>query len=550
MTKLRNILIYAALLAGALIFAWPFLWMATTSIRLERELYSEKAHLWPESPAPHEVSPYVDTRYYRDVTGPRMEEAVGDIEGDLAGMNYAWPTDVDKGTLMQACAKGIYRQLRDSLPKEDWNEGADGLRKALAGQVTAGLVNVSVDQVRRALCVGELSIRWDDLREQKLAAGADVAKIWQVEGNARLVEGAGTTPCAEVDYDLGNGGAIELAHTFSTAFPVEHLKRIELSMRDDDSWNRLTLYVEMQGRLYKAERAHDLADDLWTLAFWQEPGADDQSTNKIHDWILLHPVDTGAQYESDPNKLRVRMELTRVSGAGAWWEKICRNYQMALNYVPFWRYVGTSLFIVILSLIGTLFSCSLVAYSFARLQWPGRNFCFALMLGTMMVPPQVTMIPYFLIIRTLGWYNTLYPLWIGNFFASAFSVFLLRQFLRGVPRDLEDAARIDGCGFWRIYWHIMLPLVRPTLAVIGIFTFMAAWNDFMGPLIYLSDERLYPLSLGLYALNVSTHGISTGAGSFGMMMAGSLLMTLPVIVTFFFAQRYFLKGVALTGMKG
>ena len=201
-------------------------------------------------------------------------------------------------------------------------------------------------------------------------------------------------------------------------------------------------------------------------------------------------------------------------------------------------------------MIGTLFSCSLVAYSFARLQWPGRNFCFALMLATMMIPGQVTMIPYFLIVRALGWYNTLYPLWIGNFFAAAFNVFLLRQFLRGVPRDLEDAAKIDGCGFWRIYWHIMLPLVRPTLAVIGIFTFMAAWNDFMGPLIYLSDERLYPLSLGLYALNVSTHGVSSGAGSFGVVMAGSLLMTLPVIVTFFFAQRYFLKGVALTGMKG
>ena len=114
------------------------------------------------------------------------------------------------------------------------------------------------------------------------------------------------------------------------------------------------------------------------------------------------------------------------------------------------------------------------------------------MLATMMVPAQVTMIPYFVIIRSLGWYNTLYPLWIGSFFAAAFSVFLLRQFLRGVPRDLEDAARIDGCGFWRIYWHIMLPLVRPTLAVIGIFTFMAAWSDFMNPLIYLSDERLLP----------------------------------------------------------
>jgi multiple sugar transport system permease protein len=167
----------------------------------------------------------------------------------------------------------------------------------------------------------------------------------------------------------------------------------------------------------------------------------------------------------------------------------------------------------------------------------------------MMVPWQVTMIPYFLIVKSLGWYNTLYPLWVGSFFASAFNVFLLRQFLRGIPRDLEDAAKIDGCGFWRVYWYVMLPLVKPTLAAIAIFTFMGVWNDFMGPLIYLSDQRLYPLSLGLFALNVET-STNLGASSLGIMMAGSLLMTLPVIVVFFFAQKYFIQGVTLTGMKG
>jgi multiple sugar transport system permease protein len=162
----------------------------------------------------------------------------------------------------------------------------------------------------------------------------------------------------------------------------------------------------------------------------------------------------------------------------------------------------------------------------------------------MMIPGQVTMIPNFLIIRSLGWYNTLYPLWVGSFFSSAFNVFLLRQFLKGIPRDLEDAAKIDGCGFWRVYWHIMLPLIKPTLAAIAIFTFMGAWNDFMGPLIYLTDQRLYPLALGLYAFNVSA------GGSIGMMMAGSLLMTAPVIAIFFFAQKYFIQGITLTGMKG
>jgi ABC-type glycerol-3-phosphate transport system permease component len=244
-------------------------------------------------------------------------------------------------------------------------------------------------------------------------------------------------------------------------------------------------------------------------------------------------------------------DIFRSVSADKWlvFSKIHRNYGRAQEYIPFWRYVATSTFLVILNLVGTLFSCSIVAYSFARLQWPGRNFSFALMLATMMIPPQVTMIPYFLIIRHLGWYNTLYPLWVGSFFAGAFNVFLLRQFLKGIPRDLEDAAKIDGCGFWRVYWHIMLPLVKPTLAAIAIFTFLATWNEFMMPLIYVSDQRLYPLSFGLYAFQVQALQPGTSAG-IGMLMAGSLLMTLPVIAIFFFAQRYFLRGVTLTGIKG
>jgi multiple sugar transport system permease protein len=167
----------------------------------------------------------------------------------------------------------------------------------------------------------------------------------------------------------------------------------------------------------------------------------------------------------------------------------------------------------------------------------------------MMIPPQVTMIPQFLLFQKLGWYNTLKPLWVMSFFANAFGVFLLRQFLKGIPRDLEDAARLDGCGFFRIYWHIMLPLVKPTLAAIAIFTFLATWNEFMMPLIYISDQRLYPLSFGLYAFQVQALQPGTSAG-IGMLMAGSLLMTLPVIAIFFFAQRYFLQGVTLTGIKG
>jgi len=321
---------------------------------------------------------------------------------------------------------------------------------------------------------------------------------------------------------------------------------LQLSIRHDDSWHALRLIMEKDGKKYSAAQTLPLADRDWMVDTWQEPGPDDRPT-KARSWTLLEAA--GKSPIASPNELRIALQLERTSQFGAWWSKIVRNYRLTFDQTPFWRYVGTSLFLVILNLVGTLLSCSLVAYSFARLQWPGRNFCFALLLATMMIPAQVTMIPQFLIMQKLGWYNTLQPLWVLSFAAPAFYVFLLRQFLKGIPRDLEDAARLDGCGFLRIYWHIMLPLVRPTLAAIAIFTFLATWNEFMMPLIYLADQRLYPLSFGLYAFAVQVTSPGTAKGM-GMVMAGSLLMTLPVIAMFFFAQRYFLRGVTLTGMKG
>ncbi|MHC4253520.1 MAG: carbohydrate ABC transporter permease, partial [Planctomycetota bacterium] len=179
-----------------------------------------------------------------------------------------------------------------------------------------------------------------------------------------------------------------------------------------------------------------------------------------------------------------------------------------------------------------------------RQRWPGREVLFLLVLATLMIPHQVMMIPQFLIWKNLGGYDTLAPLWMGAAFGNAFFIFLLRQFMKGIPRDLEDAARIDGCGFLRIYWHVILPLIKPSLAAIAIFTFLGAWNNFMGPLIFIADQRLYPLAFGLYAFSVQV------GNNPALKMAGSLLMTVPVIVVFFFAQRYFIQGVTLTGMKG
>jgi len=191
-----------------------------------------------------------------------------------------------------------------------------------------------------------------------------------------------------------------------------------------------------------------------------------------------------------------------------------------------------------------LLSCSLIAYGFSRIRWPGRNVVFALLLATMMIPGQVVMIPQFLIWRNLGLYNTWGPLVLPSLFGAGFYIFLLRQFMLAIPRDLEDAAKIDGAGYLSTWRMIVVPLIKPALAAIAIFQFMGTWNDFFNPLLYINTRELMPISLGLYMFKDS-HG-----AEYGMLMAASLVMVLPVVLLFFLAQRYFIQGVTLTGLKG
>jgi multiple sugar transport system permease protein len=220
------------------------------------------------------------------------------------------------------------------------------------------------------------------------------------------------------------------------------------------------------------------------------------------------------------------------------------NFLRAVHYVPFFLYLKNTVVICVLSVIGTLFSSSLVAYSFARIRWPGRDALFLVLLATMMLPGQVTMIPVFAIFRSRGWIDTIKPLVVPSFLGSAFFIFMLRQFFMTIPLELSDAARIDGCTEWGIYQRIILPLSRPALATVGLFTFIGVWNDFNGPLIYLNDESKATLSLGLQQF-VSQHG-----AEWSLLMAASTLMTIPIILIFFFAQRTFVEGITLTGVKG
>ncbi|MCM3549906.1 sugar ABC transporter permease [Niallia circulans] len=220
------------------------------------------------------------------------------------------------------------------------------------------------------------------------------------------------------------------------------------------------------------------------------------------------------------------------------------NYIEATKYIPFWTYTWNTAVITGLSTLGVVLSCPLVAYSFAKLRWRGRNTLFAITIGVMMIPTQVTMIPLFLLFNQLGWVGTNLPLIVPAFFGVPFSIFLLRQFFKGLPDTLREAAKIDGASEWRIYWQIMFPLAKPAVLAVALFQFMAAWTDFLGPLIYLTEEATYTLSLGLQQFQ------NQQGSQWHMMMAVSTLMTLPIIVLFFFMQKTFIRGITFTGIKG
>ncbi len=230
----------------------------------------------------------------------------------------------------------------------------------------------------------------------------------------------------------------------------------------------------------------------------------------------------------------------RITQIKLHWE----NFSLALQAAPFGRYALNTLLIVVFGTLGTLLSCTIVAYGFARFRAPGLNWLFLILLATVMLPPQVTLIPTFIIFSRIHWYDTLYPLIIPTFFANAWDVFMLRQFFMSLPRELDEAAIIDGCSYWCILWKIIVPQSFPALATVTIFSMLYAWNDFYEPLIYLQSPRHWTLALGLQGFNA----LYTKQGH--LLMAASLMMALPPIITFFLAQRIFIQGVVVSGIKG
>jgi multiple sugar transport system permease protein len=267
----------------------------------------------------------------------------------------------------------------------------------------------------------------------------------------------------------------------------------------------------------------------------------DGTTKKL---VLLKKTGSMGTF-ANPENLQETYELRITAGERATqvsfsWD----NYVKAMTMVPFGRYLLNTMIVVVFGTVGTVISCIMVAYGFSRFRAKGLKGLFLIVLGTIMLPAQVTLIPTFIIFKTIGWYDTLLPLIVPAFFANAYDIFLFRQFFMSLPLELDDAAKIDGAGPWQILWYILLPLSKPVVITVTIFSILYAWNDFFNPLIYLQSQNNWTISLGLQMFNA----IYRNNDAF--LLAASVVTLLPIIILFFVAQRYFIQGVVVSGIKG
>lgn len=514
--------LHGALIAGSMVFILPFVWLVGTSFKYAEETFISPPRWIPAVVSPTSQSPYISLP---------IESVDADNESVIS--EDLW-------------LKCIHSIPQDELARVD-SQAARGAMAVLLGDTAPQYVEqetivVAWDRIYRAVIIGQVTV--GDIQGRQYEVPPEAIN-WQVADGVQVV--LDDPAAVPVIYDMDTRDSLKLTFAIDRDWLIQHcaaesLLSVTVPMRQDRSWHGLGARLSLDGKVYRSHDALYLGDDGWrTIAFKLDDrdGSDERDLG-----VFPLTLDSKATPQSADH---VALELTIQRNTSVWatLAKYTQTYRDAWYADELWpRYLFNSLLLVVLNIVGQLLACSMAAYALSRLHWPGRDFVFFILLSTMMLPAFVTMIPRFLIFKELGWYNTLMPLWVPAFFGTPFFIFLLRQFMMGVPRELEEAARIDGCSWFGIFRYVVLPLMKPALAAVAVFTFMDTWNEFMGPLIYLSDQRLYPLSLGLFNFR-SSHD-----SAFGMLMAASTLMTLPVIALFFLCQRYFVQGVMLTGMKG
>lgn len=544
---------YLLLVGAAFCTMIPLLWLLTSSFKTASEIFAVPIQWFPSFPPRVASSPYIVENAYPKIEKPMaVDETVWEtLQPELTqaiwtetqthiAANGQLSNYVPSEELQTEITEGLWQQLVASLPDEVWNGTTASIVTAVQEAIIPEAVDTIWSSVYREVAVGTLQIEDLDFNRTPIEV-----MDWEAKAGTRIRPSDDTQTAASLSYDFQDNNTTYMTATVASPIPIDRIRRVTLPVRGDASYHRLSLVVSVgNGTTYQPTRPFVLESALWKDAVWRLHGIPGELESSH---ITMQQVETNRTVQSTmevdaDNQLFLQISLHQPAYLSIVWDKFTSNYRNLWKTVPYGRYFVNSVFIATASTLLTLFFCSLGGYAFAKYQFRGQKILFGILLASMMVPFQVLLVPLFGLMYDIGWLNS-YKAIIIPFSVGAFGVFLMRQFIVTIPSELLDAARIDGCSEFGIYYRIVLPIIKPALGALTIYSFLGSWNGYLWPLIILRDEVKYTLPIGLANL------VGIYRQDYGMLMAGTLLSLMPIVILFLAMQREFVQGITLGSVK-
>ncbi len=551
---------YLLLVGAAFCTMIPMLWLLTSSFKTANEIFAVPIQLFPSFPQRVESSPYIVENAYRNIEKPdavademvwetlvpELTQTVWTQAKAHAAANAQLSNYVPSKELQAEIVEGLWQQLVTSLPDAVW----DGTRESIVAAVQEAIIPEAVDtiwgSVYREVAVGTLQIEDLDFNRPPIESVR-----WKAETGTSIRTSSDSQTAANLSYEFRDSKTVRMTASISSPIPVERIRRVILPIRGDASYHHLDLTVSVlpstgntRSTTYQPTRSFILESELWKDGVWRLHGTPGE-LEASH--ITMEQVETNIESltttgTGTETQLFLQLTIHQPGYLSIVWDKFTSNYRNLWKTVPYNQYFINSVFIATASTLLTLFFCSLGGYAFAKYDFRGQKILFGILLASMMVPFQVLLVPLFGLMYDIGWLNS-YKAIVIPFSVGAFGVFLMRQFIVSIPSELLDAARIDGCSEFGIYYRVVLPIIKPALGALTIYSFLGSWNGYLWPLIILRDEAKYTLPIGLANL------VGIYRQDYGMLMAGTLLSLMPIVILFLAMQREFVQGITLGSVK-
>lgn len=548
---------YPLLVAAAFCTMVPLLWLLSSSFKTADEVFAVPIRWFPKLPPRVTFSPYTVTNAYPKIRKPAsvdpetwktlqpaLEQTIWKNVKEHIAENPQLASSAMPEDLQTEMTKGVWQQHVATLPPEVWSDTTESIVKEVDTSIIPETIETIWNSVYRQVTLGTIEI--EDVEFNRIAV--ESAK-WEADSDTlkQIFESDDPEPIAALSYDYENKNDVRLTTTISSPVPIDRIRRIIFPVHGDASYHHLSLTVSMNGTTYQPIHPYVLDTALQEDTVWRLHGIPGELESAHIPMRQIEANDETAKpditLEADAeNRLFLQLTIHRPAYLSIVWNKLTSNYRNLWKAVPYNRYFINSVFIATASTLLTLFFCSLGGYAFAKYQFRGKTILFGILLASMMVPFQVLLVPLFGLMYDIGWLNS-YKAIIIPFSVGAFGVFLMRQFIVTIPSELLDAARIDGCSEFGIYYRIVLPIIKPALGALTIYSFLSSWNGYLWPLIVLRDEAKYTLPIGLANL------IGIYRQDYGMLMAGTLLSLLPIVILFLAMQREFVQGITLGSVK-